>query len=129
LQHEFLLALAKELAGYHLCIETCGYATAETFSAVVERMDLVIMDIKLADAALHRAYTGVDNEKILKNFRFLRESGKPHLIRTPLVPNITDTEENLKAIAAIIGESPWEKLPYNQMAGAKYDMLNMKFEL
>jgi hypothetical protein len=59
----------------------------------------------------------------------LAESGKPHLIRTPLVPNITDTEENLKAIAAIIGESPWEKLPYNQMAGAKYEMLNMKFEL
>ena len=129
LQADFLLALTEELAGYHLCIETCGYATAETFSAVVERMDLIIMDIKLADAALHRTYTGVDNERILRNFELLRQSGKPYLIRTPLVPHVTDTEENLRAIGAIIGDSPWEKLPYNQMAGAKYDMLNMKFEL
>lgn len=54
-----------------------------------------------------------------------KQGGKPYLIRTPLIPNITDTKENLKQIEKIIGNSDWEKLPYNDMAGAKYKMLGM----
>ena len=40
-------------------------------------MDFIIMDIKLADPALHREYTGVDNGVILENFRWLTSCGKP----------------------------------------------------
>ncbi len=84
------------------------------------------MDIKIADSSLHKKYTGVTNDKILSNFEILKRSGKPYLIRTPLIPGITDTKENLDAILKIIGNSRWEQLPYNTMAGAKYKMLNMK---
>jgi pyruvate formate lyase activating enzyme len=56
------------------------------------------MDIKLADSELHKQYTGVGNEIILKNFMVLKESGKPFVIRTPLIPNITDIKENLEKI-------------------------------
>lgn len=128
-QPEFLLELLGELNGYHLCVETSGYAGAETFAAVVDRLDYVIMDLKLADSQQHRTYTGVDNEPILRNFRYLKESGKPFLIRTPLIPGITDTEENLAAIARLTDGCEWEKLPYNGAAGAKYAMLGMEYEL
>lgn len=128
-QPEFLLALLKELKGCHLCIETSGYADRQTFHKVIEKLDLVIMDIKLADSAAHKQYTGVSNEQILENFRILTESGKPYIVRTPLIPNITDTKENLAAIKVLIGDSPWEQLPYNQMAGAKYKMLGMEYSL
>lgn len=84
------------------------------------------MDIKIADSSLHKKYTGVTNDKILSNFEILKRSGKPYLIRTPPIPGITDTKENLDAILKIIGNSRWEQLPYNTMAGAKYKMLNMK---
>ena len=87
------------------------------------------MDIKLADDELHKKYTGISNSQILENFTTLRKSGKPYLIRTPLIPNITDTRENLDAIKEIIGDSHWEQLPYNKMAGAKYKMLGMSYEL
>ena len=87
------------------------------------------MDIKLADPALHKKYTGVDNKQILDNLRLLQESGKPHLIRTPLIPDITDTEENLSAIELLVKDSQWEKIPYNTMAGAKYKMLGMDYNL
>lgn len=129
MQSKFLLAVCDELQGYHLCIETSGYASSEVFKAVIDKMDFVIMDIKLADGDLHKKYTGVDNKQILENFKTLKESGKPHLIRTPLIPGITDTKENLYAISQIIGDSEWEKIPYNTMAGAKYKMLGMKYEL
>ena len=128
-QPEFLLSLMEELKDFHLCIETSGFASGEVFSQVIEKLDFVIMDIKLADDELHKKYTGVSNSQILENLTTLRKSGKPYLIRTPLIPNITDTRENLDAIKEIIGDSHWEQLPYNKMAGAKYKMLGMSYEL
>ena len=129
MQKDFLLELAKELSGYHLCIETSGFANSEVFKEVIDVMDFIIMDIKIADSKLHKMYTGVDNELILKNFEILRNSGKPYVIRTPMIPNITDTDENLAAIKAIIGNSEWEHIPYNAMAGAKYKMLGLDYPM
>ncbi len=128
-QPQFLLELIEELKDYHLCIETSGYADSEIFETVINKLDFVIMDIKSADSERHKKYTGVGNEQILKNFQILNCSGKPYIIRTPLIPNITDTKENLDAIKEIIGKSEWEKLPYNAMAGAKYKMVGIDFEL
>lgn len=128
-QPEFLLELIEELKGYHLCIETSGFCDGEIFKSVIDKLYFVIMDIKLVDSKLHKKYTGVGNELILKNFEILKESGKPYIIRTPLIPNITDTHENLTEIKKIIGDSTWEKLPYNAAAGAKYKMLGIEYPL
>ncbi len=128
-QPEFLMELINELKGYNLCIETSGFADSEIFEAVINKLDFVIMDIKLPDSDEHKRYTGVSNEVILNNFKILKQSGKPYVIRTPLIPDITDTKENLSAIEKIIGDSRWEKLPYNAAAGAKYKMLGMDFSL
>ena len=129
MQWEFILEAAKMLGKYHLAIETSGYAEKSVFNEVLEKIDLVIMDIKLADSEAHRFYTGVDNSIILSNLKDLQASGRPHIIRTPLIPGITDTEENLRLIERIVGDSKWERLPYNRMAGAKYGMLGLKYEL
>ena len=83
--------------------------------------------IKMADFELHKKYTGVGNDTILQNYETLKASGKPYIIRTPLIPNITDTTENLEQINKIIGNSKWEKLPYNAAAAAKYKMLGLKY--
>lgn len=130
LQADFCVALLSALEGQiHRTIETSGYADAETFARVTAHCDFVIMDLKLADDAAHRKYTGVRNESILRNARYLQESGKPHLFRTPLIPGITDTEENLAAIQALVGESDWEKLAYNHLAPAKYASVGREFPL
>lgn len=128
-QPQFLLELINELTDYHLCIETSGYAERDVFKSVVNKLDFIIMDIKLADDELHKKYTGVGNSLILENFEYLKQSGKPFVIRTPLIPNITDTSENLTAIKNIIGDSSWEQLPYNAAAAAKYKMLGLNYEL
>ena len=128
-QPDFLQEVIEKLHGYHLCMETSGYADSAVFQKITAQLDYVIMDLKLADPEQHRHYTGVDNSRILRNFAWLRESGKPYLIRTPLIPGITDTSRNLQAIERIIGNSPWEKLPYNAMAGAKYAMLGWEYSL
>ena len=128
-QPRFLLELIEELKDYHLCIETSGYCNTEIFKEVLRKLDFVIMDIKLADSKAHRVYTGLENTLILENFEILKNSGKPYVIRTPLIPNITDTPENLAAIEKMVSGSQWEKLPYNVAAGAKYKMLGMEFNM
>lgn len=128
-QPKFLAELIKELKEFNLCIETSGYAPSEVFREAVQNLDYIIMDIKLADSEQHKKFTGVGNEIILRNFEFLKNSGKQYLIRTPLIPNITDTKENLCNIEKLIGASDWERLPYNKMAGAKYKMLGMSYGL
>lgn len=119
LQHAFAAALLQRLS-VHKAIETSGFAPAAVFDRVIGLVDYVMMDIKLINPELHRRYCGVDNGVILENFRRLQQSGKPHLVRVPLIPGITDTEQNLAEIATVVGDSPVELLPYNPMAGAKY---------
>lgn len=128
-QPKFLLELLDKLKDYHLLIETSGHATPDIFRAVIDKLDSVIMDIKLADSMEHKKYTGVGNELILENYKILKACGTPHIIRTPLIPNITDGEENLNKIKDLIGDSKWEKLPYNSMAAAKYEMLGMPWRM
>ena len=128
-QPDFLLQLIDCLKGFHLCIETSGFAKNEVFRCVIDKLNFVIMDIKLANRVEHKKYTGVDNGIILDNYNYLKSTGKPHIIRTPLIPDITDTQENLTAIEKIISDSTWEKLPYNSLSGAKYTMLGMEYKL
>jgi len=131
LQTDFVCAVAEILHREKICtaVETCGYAEGETFRRLVSCMDYVIMDIKLADPAAHRKYTGADNRIILENYRQLRTMGKPYCIRTPLIPDITDTAENLAAIRTLVRDAEWEKLPYNPLAGAKYRNFGMEYRL
>ena len=131
LQAAFLTETLDRLPGVHRCIETSGHADGAVFRGVVERLDEVIMDLKLMDDRLHRQYTGVSNARILDNARWLMRSGKPCRFRVPLIPGVSDTEENMRATAAFITEGnprvPLELLPYHVTAGAKYAMLGRPY--
>ena len=84
-------------------------------------------DIKLMDPEKHREYCGVTNGVILENLTWLKESGKAFVFRVPLIPGITDTDENLASVAEFAGDAPVELLPYNAMAGAKYASVGREF--
>ena len=126
---DFVCELADKLNGIHKAIQTSGYTDEETYKRVIDKFDYIMQDIKLADSELHRRYTGVGNEKILKNIEYLKSSGKEFVFRIPLIPSITDTEENLKAVAELVGDHKAELLRYNQLAGAKYEMLGQEYKL
>lgn len=127
MQADFVNEVVDLLGEIPTAIETSGYAAPDTFRSVISGMQLVYMDLKLADDDLHRKYTGVSNAPILENLKQLRESGIPCVIRTPLIPGITDTNENLNAIKQLAEGLPQELLPYNQMAAAKYSLFDMEY--
>jgi len=130
-QGAFLFALIKELEDLHTVLETSGYCRGDLFHEAVEAIDLILFDIKIIDPLLHRKFTGVDNSVILENLTFLMQSGKPFIVRVPLIPSVTDTEENLGKIAGLVsgakGLLRTELLPYHITAGAKYVMLGREY--
>lgn len=129
LQADFVYDFSKKLFGVHKAIQTSGFAELETYKKVIGQFDYVMQDIKLADKENHIKYTGVDNERILQNIEWLKHSGKEFVFRVPLIPGITDKADNLKAIAKITGNYRTELMPYNEFAGAKYQMVGMKYSL
>jgi pyruvate formate lyase activating enzyme len=130
-QAEFLGHVIDRLDGVHIVLDTSGYAAPEAFRRVVARCHLVHYDLKLIDPEMHRRYTGCDNRLILDNLRRLSESGIPFVARIPLVPGVTDREENLAAVARVLRGVPGllhvDLLPYNRAAGGKYAPFGMTF--
>ena len=123
---DFILATAPLLDRMSVALQTSGYADSTDFSRVLEVCDYVLFDLKLASDALHRFFCGVGNERILQNYKILTESGKQFVTRIPLIPTVTDTDENLEALAAIIASHNVhyaELLPYNKLTGSKYGSL------
>lgn len=131
MQPEFLFETAAGLSDIHKLLETSGYAPEGVFREAMERFDLIYMDFKLADDAAHRRYTGCSNKPILQNLHRLCGGDRPFVIRVPLIPGVTDTRENITAIARHLQGAKnlqyVEFLPYNPMAGAKYPWLGWEY--
>ncbi len=132
LQAGFVADVIDQLDAMHVLLDTCGHAAQMDFQLVLARSDLVFYDLKLFDRKAHLRYTGVENDQILQNLHLLDESGKPFIIRVPMVPGVTDTDENLAGIASLIENMPGlvevDLLPYNRAAGAKYRYAGMEFK-
>ncbi len=101
----------------HVTIETSGYFDlVDFYSLLSEYVDLILFDLKLFDRTLHQKYTGRENALILNNFESLSRSNTALLPRIPVVPGITDTKQNLKALAGFLVRNNHfdaELLPYN----------------
>lgn len=132
LQSDFVIAVRKLIPDVHALIETSGFAAEDTFLKLVEVMDMVIMDIKIVDPALHKKYTGVDNTPILRNLEILKRLNKLFRIRIPLIPTVNDTLENMEATAALLEDAEMlekvELMRYNKAAGAKYSGVGMEYK-
>ncbi len=131
-QAEFLLECLKLIRPMHKTIETSGYCDPDIFREILNELDYVIMDIKHSDDTLHRRYTKVSNQKILKNLEQLKTSGKPFRIRIPVIPGVNDTDMNFRGTAQLLDNAEnletVELLPYHQTAGAKYEMVGMEYK-
>lgn len=125
--------LLKKLsdAGIHTAIDTCGLCKREALETLLPYTDLVLYDLKLADSAQHRRWTGADNAVILENFEYLcalRASGAADFglwVRTPIIPGASDSVENVAAIAKIVGSRAdrWELCAFNNLCRSKYERL------
>ena len=93
-----LLTLAKKY-GLHTCAETCGFTETEKLRSLAPFVDLFLYDWKCTDPALHRQYTGADNQKILENLYALNDLGASVILRCPIIPCVNDNDGHFSGIA------------------------------
>lgn len=124
---DFALALTEacQQQGISVALETNLSQPWDKVAALLTKVDLVMADLKLMDDTAHRQHTGISNAQVLENLRRLE---KPLILRTPLIPGVTATEENLVAIGSFAATLPtlvcYEILNFNPLGGNKYDSLS-----
>lgn len=125
-----VLALCKN-AGVHTAVESCLLAPPQAIEALLPVTDQFLVDIKFLDPALHKKHLGADNRAILENFEHLLARDADVLVRTPLIPGYTATDENLRAIARylrrVAPHTPWELLNFNPLCRGKYAALEQDY--
>ncbi len=131
MQSRFLEQLLRACRnrGIHTALDTSGYAPTGVFLRLADLADRMLFDLKIIDCAAHRTYTGVDNQLILNNFRAACRAQRPITVRFPLIPEITDSENNIDALGALVSRSGCpiavEILPFHRTAGRKYERLGL----
>lgn len=132
MQGDFLMALIDECLkeGLHTCVDTCGQTDPQLFKRLLDKIDLFLFDIKHMDSALHKRLTGMGNGLILRNLETaLAAYPEKVRIRIPLMPELNDSQENIAAIAALLGRygvSHADVLPCHAFGGNKYEALDLQ---
>ena len=138
MQLDFLIELFAEAKaqGIHTCLDTSGilYNPEDPrYERLMEVTDLVMLDIKHADAAAHKELTAHDNHAVLSMARMMSKTGKPCWIRHVVVPSITDTPESLQAVGRFLktlkNVEKLEVLPYHALGAVKYQNLGISYPL
>ena len=138
LQIDFLCEILKKCKenGIHTVVDTAGHILWESFEKIISYVDLFLYDIKTMDSDIHKKYTGVGNELILKNLARLLKSKANVWVRVPVIPSVNDTKDNFQKIKSFfeINGHPEkvELLPYHAMGEHKYAALGKiaeKFEV
>ena len=119
--------------GIHTTLDTSGHCRQADMEMVLEHTDLVLFDLKLIDPGSHIAILKASNQPIHRNARLIVERGVPMIVRIPLIPGLTDTDENLEGVANFVreldSELPINILPYHRMGMGKYPMLDREYKL
>ena len=117
-----LLKACKE-KGFSTAVETCGYADSDVILAALPYIDLFLWDIKDTDRARHKRYTGVDNDRILKNLLLANEMNAKIRLRCILVNGVNTDEDHYSAIAELTSKinnlDGAEWIPYHAYGGTK----------
>lgn len=130
-----LLTTCKE-RGINTAIETCGYARAEVVRRAAEVTDLFLFDVKHMNSDRHYQLTGVRNELILENLRWLLENRCNVKVRVPLLRGVNDSGSDIEAMVRFL--APYKDhrnckgidlLPYHKMGVNKYAQLGREYPM
>lgn len=122
------LFAAAHAEGIHTAIESACFASREVVDRVFRHVDFALLDVKHMDSAVHAMLTGVPNEPILDNIRYVHDQLKvPVILRVPTIPGYNDGDKNIRAVgsfAASLGaEVEVNLLPYHRLGESKGESL------
>lgn len=134
LQSKEVLELLKLLKkdGIHISIDTSGYIDFKQIELIVDYVDLFLYDLKLDSKEEHIKFCGKPNDLIKENLIKLNNLNKSIWIRTPIIPDSTDSIENIESIAKFLLDNNinfdrWELCAFNNLCKDKYNRLGIEW--
>lgn len=137
LTHPLFVASLCSLAqqnGLHTAIETSGFASRNVIDTVFHAINLALYDIKHMDSKSHQKLTGVPNEQILDNVKYIHNKLHiPVVIRIPVIPGFNSSYENIEATSKFVKEHLGQEveinlLPYHRLGDSKRESLNFPMQ-
>lgn len=135
MQDRFAVRLfaAAQAMGIHTALDTNGYLGDRLTDEELERINLVLLDIKSGDAERHRRLTGKEIAPTLSFARRLAERRRPVWLRYVLVPGLTDDPADIahlaKFVAGLGNVERVDVLPFHQMGLFKWKKLGLDYAL
>ena len=134
-QAQELVPLVERLheENIHVCIDTNGGIWNPAVEELMNKADLVLLDIKQINPARNENLTGRSNTRTLETARWLEDNGKHFWLRYVLVPGISDFEEDIRALGEHFKDYRMiqrvEILPYHTLGMHKYESLGQEYML
>lgn len=132
LQPDVLRELATTLydKGVDLAIETSAYFEFDEVKDILEKLELIFVDIKHMDSEKHKFFTGVENKKILENIAKLDTLDAEIVVRVPTILGVNADVDNIRDTARFvksnISKPKMELLPYHSFGDGKYESLGLE---
>jgi pyruvate formate lyase activating enzyme len=127
-----LLGAARQM-GVHTALDTNGVFGDRLSDDELLVADLVMLDIKQWDPALHKTLTGMDNGPVLEFARRLSAKRRPVWLRYVLVPGVTDNFDGIAKLAKFAADlgnvARVDVLPFHQMGKYKWAKLGLTYTL
>ena len=92
---ETLIRLKKD--GIHLAVESCLFVPESKLELALKYIDLFYVDVKAVEPTFCKNILGGTVEQYLNNMELLLSSGKPVIIRVPVIGRYTDDIEIIES--------------------------------
>lgn len=134
MQTEFVTELLKGLKreNIHTAVDTSGYYLDDGVKNALKYADLVLLDVKHAEAEKFSEITKAEYERISKFLEYMRETGKSVWIRQVIVPGYTDSDEQMEKLMELLRGVKVERvdlLPYHTLGVDKWKELKIPYAL
>jgi pyruvate formate lyase activating enzyme len=127
-----ILRGCKEM-GVHTALDTSGYLGRQADDALLDDVDLVLLDIKAASGNKYKSLTGVAIDQTIRFAERLANRHQPVWLRYVLVPGLTDSLDDIESMATFAaGLGNIERvdvLPFHQMGEHKWRELGLQYKL
>ena len=116
----------------HTALDTAGSVPIEISKPVIDKADMLLLDIKALGNEMCRTITGLSNKNTLDTLNYTREVNKPIWIRHVLLPGYSFTADQLEELAEFLTAYPniekVELLPFHKMGEYKWEELGLPYE-
>ena len=135
LQREKLITFFDRLHenGINTCLDSNGRVLDSKTEQLLERTDLLLLDVKHINKEWHKKLTGLKNKTTLRVAEYRESTGKPMWLRYVLVPGWSDQEEYLhewgQHFTSYKTVEKVEIIPFHQLGKHKWELLGLEYQL